>query len=107
MSTLGKSLKLEKNGSLWVNILDTKSVMFFFSETELKLMFISFFYIPYLFTHVYVDKIKIRIQIDTKFGGYSSSIFVCVYSRVLLPPANEVWGKVIFLHLSVILFTGG
>ena len=24
-----------------------------------------------------------------------------------LPPANEVWGKVIFLHLSVILFTGG
>ena len=29
-------------------------------------------------------------------------------SRVFfLPPANEVWGKVIFLHLSVILFTGG
>ena len=25
----------------------------------------------------------------------------------LLPPANEVWGKAIFLHLSVILFTGG
>ena len=25
----------------------------------------------------------------------------------LLPPANEVWGKVIFLHLSVILFTVG
>ena len=24
-----------------------------------------------------------------------------------LPPANEVWGTVIFLHLSVILFTGG
>ena len=24
-----------------------------------------------------------------------------------LPPANEVWGKVIFLHLSVILFHGG
>ena len=23
-----------------------------------------------------------------------------------LAPANEVWGKVIFLHLSVILFTG-
>ena len=23
-----------------------------------------------------------------------------------LPPANEVWGKVIFLHLCVILFTG-
>ena len=25
----------------------------------------------------------------------------------MLPPANEVWGKVIFLHLFVILFTGG
>ena len=24
-----------------------------------------------------------------------------------LPPANVVWGNVIFLHLSVILFTGG
>ena len=24
-----------------------------------------------------------------------------------LQPANEVWGKVMFLHLSVILFTGG
>ena len=28
----------------------------------------------------------------------------CIY---LLPPANEVWGKVIFLHQFVILFTGG
>ena len=27
--------------------------------------------------------------------------------HALLPPANEVWGRVIFLHLSVILFTGG
>ena len=26
--------------------------------------------------------------------------------HAFLPPANEVWGKVIFLHLSVILFTG-
>ncbi len=25
----------------------------------------------------------------------------------LLLPANEVWGKVMFLHLSVILFRGG
>ena len=25
----------------------------------------------------------------------------------LLSPANEVWGKVIFLHLFAILFTGG
>ena len=26
---------------------------------------------------------------------------------MFLPPANEVWGKVIFLHLFVILFTRG
>ena len=26
---------------------------------------------------------------------------------IFLPPANEVWGKVIFLHLFVILFMGG
>ena len=26
---------------------------------------------------------------------------------VSLPPANELWGKVISLHLFVILFTGG
>ena len=25
----------------------------------------------------------------------------------LLPPANKVWGKVMFLHVSVIQFTGG
>ena len=25
----------------------------------------------------------------------------------LLPPANEFWGKVMFLHVSGILFTGG
>ena len=28
-------------------------------------------------------------------------------ANLLLSPSNEVWGKVIFLHLSVILFTGG
>ena len=27
--------------------------------------------------------------------------------QTYLPPANEVWGKVIFLHLFVILFMGG
>ena len=31
---------------------------------------------------------------------------LCLFS-VFLPPANEVWGKVIFLHQFVILFTGG
>ena len=28
-------------------------------------------------------------------------------AAIFLPPANEVWGKVIFLHQFVILFTGG
>ena len=28
-------------------------------------------------------------------------------TTITLLPANEVWGKVICLHLSVILFTGG
>ena len=28
------------------------------------------------------------------------------FINTLLPPANEVWGKVIFLHLFVILFIG-
>ena len=32
--------------------------------------------------------------------------FIAWVAGLLLPPANEVWGKVIFLHLSVILFTG-
>ena len=31
----------------------------------------------------------------------------CHIVTILLPPANEVWGKVMFLHLSVILFLGG
>ena len=35
------------------------------------------------------------------------SVCLSVFLPVCLPPANEVWGKVIFLDLSVILFTGG
>ena len=31
----------------------------------------------------------------------------CVVWAFFLPPPNKVWGKVVFLHLSVILFTGG
>ena len=32
---------------------------------------------------------------------------LCFVRTLLLLPANEVWGKVIFLHLFVIMFTGG
>ena len=41
---------------------------------------------------------------DTWFTSSDSDYF---HIHVYLPPANEVWGKVIFLHLFVILFTGG
>ena len=33
--------------------------------------------------------------------------FVSILWSQSLQPANEVWGKVMFLHLCVILFTGG
>ena len=41
---------------------------------------------------------------DTWFTSSDSDYF---HIHIYLPPANEVWGKVIFLHLFVILFTGG
>ena len=41
-------------------------------------------------------------QRHLSFSEYKFTLFI-----KLLPPANEVWGKVIFLHLSFILFTGG
>ena len=34
-----------------------------------------------------------------------SSSFLSFFLSLYLPPANEVWGKVIFLHLSVILLS--
>ena len=43
-------------------------------------------------------------SLGNKYPHHHYCILLGVY---LLPPANEVWGKVIFLHLSVILFTGG
>ena len=30
-----------------------------------------------------------------------------IFALHLLPPANEVWGKVIFSQASIIVFTGG
>ena len=37
----------------------------------------------------------------------TSRLYASYWNAILLPPANEVWGKIIFLHLSVILFRGG
>ena len=35
------------------------------------------------------------------------NLFMGQLMLLFLPPANEVWGKVMFSYLSVILFTGG
>ena len=45
--------------------------------------------------------------LETDSGSVRIFVSNSATITVLLPPANEVWGKVIFLHLSVILFTGG
>ena len=37
----------------------------------------------------------------------TSGQYASYWNAFLLLPANKVWGKVIFLHLFVILFTGG
>ena len=37
----------------------------------------------------------------------ASGQYTSFRNAFLLPPANEVWGKVMLLHLCVILFTGG
>ena len=38
---------------------------------------------------------------------HNVEITIILKEWILWPPANEVWGKVVFLHLFVILFTGG
>ena len=39
--------------------------------------------------------------------GYCHGQYTSYWNAFLLPPVNEVWDKVIFLHLFVILFMGG
>ena len=46
------------------------------------------------------EVVLIKISID-------DSNLQSVEQTYFLPPANEVWGKVMFLHMSVILSTGG
>ena len=45
------------------------------------------------------DEESFNMTLGAKYEALSPSL--------ILPPANEVWGKVLFLHLYVILFTGG
>ena len=50
---------------------------------------------------------EIVLKVRTS-GFLSTRVHQRVYiTNKLLPPANEVWGKVMFLHMSVILSTGG
>ena len=53
-----------------------------------------------------------RPPITIRFGYMQAECILLecllvLYDKWCLPPANKVWGKVMFLHLSVILFTGG
>ena len=52
-----------------------------------------------------------RISCNLKKSGWEEQALPIPKEDIsnfeFLPPANEFWGKVIFLHLSVILFTGG
>ena len=48
-----------------------------------------------------------RNEVQVFSIAWSLDHFYIGSMSLLLPPANEVWGKVIFLHLSVILFTVG
>ena len=41
------------------------------------------------------------------FVYYGKTLVTQLLRNMFLPPANDIWGKVIFLQLSVILVTGG
>ena len=58
-------------------------------------------------TLVFLNKLFLQL-LQKKQKKFCRPEVRCVHCVLLslLPPANEVWGKVIFLHLSVILFTG-
>ena len=54
-----------------------------------------------------MDRMSPRKQFTKPFSTLSlSMINEPIRYSSLLPPANEVWGKVIFLHLFLILFRG-
>ena len=61
--------------------------IFFYNLQAIRYKHCSAIYVVFSYSRTYV--------ISPNF------LFLCI----LLPPANEVWGKVMFLHLCVILFT--
>ena len=48
-----------------------------------------------------------RGSVRGRRDGHCSGWYASYWNAFLLPPANDVWGKVMFWHLCVILFTGG
>ena len=54
---------------------------------------------PWTIAIIYVSSIVFNCQFHYRVN-------FCAY-HLLLPPVNEVWGKVMFLHLYAILFIGG
>ena len=57
-------------------------------------------------THDALD-LTVQLPLWTWDLTYPTGMLSCFILLTFLPPANEVWGKVMFLHLCVILFTGG
>ena len=45
------------------------------------------------------------VKLGSQGGGGGCQL--TVWMKMILPPTNGVWGKVMFFHLSVILVTGG
>ena len=60
---------------------------------------------------LFIGLVSISLQKLSHRGtrGNHAGVLDCTacYQTFLIPPANEVWGKVIFSEASVILFTGG
>ena len=66
-----------------------------------------FFCLLPIFQNLVLDSVSFKFLFLISFTKDSPPTLTFAVVSVSLSPANEVWGKVIFLHLSVILFTGG
>ena len=59
------------------------------------------------FQNLVLDSVSFKFVFLISFTKDPPPTLTFAVVSVSLPPANEVWGKVIFLHLSAILFTPG
>ena len=48
----------------------------------------------------------VAVRLSTVSSLHSNSYCLVLVPTIFLPPANEVWGKVMILHVSVILSMG-